>query len=286
MEWIKEIKRNIERDGTMQVKLLAIDVDGTLLNDDHQLTERTKSAISQIKERGVKVVLATGRGPVSCFPIMEELALTEPIITHNGAVIVGPQTKQIALEIGFKAEELLPIIQYCRQTGIHFDASTAFEMYVEGRTPEADQMYKKFFANPRMVADTSLLKDQIVKFTLFGDEKQMDQALEEVAFKFPDWSIIRSGETFIDVIHPKATKGNALKRILKEQNILPAQVIAFGNYYNDLEMIQLAGIGVAMENSPEQIRHLADRITVSNNDDGVAVVIEEIISSISEDILR
>jgi Cof subfamily protein (haloacid dehalogenase superfamily) len=262
---------------SMQLKLLAIDVDGTLLNDDHQLTERTKRAISQIKEHGVKVVLATGRGPVSCFPIMEELALTEPMITHNGAVIVDPQTKHIALEIGFKAEELLPIIQYCRQTDIHFDACTAFEMYIEGRNPQADQMYKKFFANPRLVVDTSLLTDQIVKFTLFGDERQMDRSLEEVVPKFPDWSIIRSGEKFIDVMHPQATKGNALKRILKEQNIHPDHVVAFGNYYNDLEMIQLAGVGVAMDNSPDQIKRLADRVTVSNNEDGVAEVIEEIL---------
>jgi Cof subfamily protein (haloacid dehalogenase superfamily) len=274
----KEIKREIERGmETMQVKLLAIDVDGTLLHDDHHLSERTKNAIGQIKERGVKVVLATGRGPMSCFPIMEELALTDPLITHNGAVIVDPQTKHVALEIGFKAEELIPIIQYCRQTGIHFDACTAFEMYIEGRNSEADQMYKKFFAYPKLVADTSLLTDQIVKFTLFGDERQMDQSLEEVVPKFPDWSIIRSGERFIDVIHPQATKGSALKRILKEQDIHPEQVVAFGNYYNDLEMIELAGVGVAMENSPEQIKRLADRVTVSNNEDGVAEIIEELL---------
>jgi Cof subfamily protein (haloacid dehalogenase superfamily) len=268
---------------TMQVKLLAIDVDGTLLTDGYEITERTKVAIAQIKEYGVKVVLATGRGPGSCFPIMEELALTDPIITHNGAVIVKAGTKEVALEIGFKAEELLPIIQYCRQTGIHFDACTAFEMYTEGKTPEADLMYQKFFANPILVDDTSLLKDQVVKFTLFGDEGKMDQALEEVAPKFPDWSIIRSGEKFIDVIHPQARKGSALKHVLQELAIHSDQVVAFGNYYNDLEMIQLAGLGVAMENSPPEIKHLADRVTASNNEDGVARMIEDLITSMRND---
>jgi Cof subfamily protein (haloacid dehalogenase superfamily) len=263
----------------LKVKLLAIDVDGTLLTDEYSMTERTKTAISNIKKRGVKIILATGRGPKSCFQIMEELDLNDPIITHNGAVIFDPLTKQISLEIGFKAEELIPVIHYSRQAGIHFDLCTAFDMYHEGATKEVEEIYKKFHVNPTLVQDSSLLEEQIVKFTLFGNGKKLDQAMEELLPQFPEWSIIRSGETFIDVIHPQATKGSALNHLIHEYGIDPTDIVAFGNYFNDLEMIQLAGLGVAMANSPLQIQKSADRITTSNNEDGVALIVEELLNS-------
>lgn len=262
------------------MQLLAIDIDGTLLTDEYSMTERTKTAIINIKKRGVKVILATGRGPKSCFQIMNELDLNDPIITHNGAVIFDPVAKQISLEIGFKAEELSPVIQYSRQAGIHFDLCTAFDMYHEGATQEVEAIYKKFNVTPTLVEDSCLLVEQIVKFTLFGDEKKLNQAMEELLPQFPEWSIIRSGETFIDVIHPQATKGSALKHLIQELEIDPKNIVAFGNYFNDLEMLQLAGLGVAMANSPSQIKKSADRVTASNNEDGVAMIVEELLSSI------
>jgi Cof subfamily protein (haloacid dehalogenase superfamily) len=267
-------------DKSMREKLIAIDVDGTLLTDQYKITERTKGALQQALELGVKVVLATGRGPKSCFPIIDELQLKEPIITHNGAVILDPISRTIKLEIGFQAEELLPVIQYCRSKGIHFDVNTALDMYIEGVTPEAELMYEKFFMVPTQMQDTSLLKEQIVKFTLFGPQESMDQVHDEVLPLFPDWSIIRSGEFFIDIIHPKATKGAALRHLMEQYEIKAHEVIAFGNYFNDLEMLQLAGLGIAMENSPQEVKALADRVTSSNNDDGVAIVLEELMSII------
>lgn len=263
----------------MDIKLLAIDVDGTLLTDEYKMTERTKSAIWKIRELGVKVILATGRGPKSCFQIMEELDLNDPIITHNGAVIFDPVTKHISLEIGFQAEELIPVIQYSRQAEIHFDLCTAFEMYNEGATREVKEIYKKFNVNPTFVEDSCLIEEQIVKFTLFGDEKKLDQAMVELLPQFPKWSFIRSGATFIDVIHPLATKGSALKHLIQEFGINPEHIVAFGNYFNDLEMIKLAGLGVAMANSPQQIMESADRVTTSNNEDGVALIVEELLHS-------
>jgi Cof subfamily protein (haloacid dehalogenase superfamily) len=259
----------------MNLKLVAIDVDGTLLNDRYEITERTKKALLDIKEQGVKVILASGRGPNACFPIAMELGITDPLITHNGAVLIHPTTKESEFEIGFKAKELSPIIEYCRKHSIHFDINTALDMFVEGIPVHAVDMYQKFFMTPNIVPDTSELQEQIVKFSLFGEEAEIDQAFADLSPLYPELSIIRSGERFIDVIHPRATKGNTLRQLLADFDILPEETIAFGNYFNDLEMIELAGLGVAMANSPDQVKDLADRVTASNNEDGVALVIEE-----------
>ncbi|MDQ0338881.1 Cof subfamily protein (haloacid dehalogenase superfamily) [Caldalkalibacillus uzonensis] len=261
----------------MKIKLLAIDVDGTLLHDDHGLSERTQEAIFKIKEKGVKVVLATGRGPRSCDPLIEVLQLTDPIITHNGAVIYNPVHNTAEQQVGFKAKELLPIVSYCRSRNVHFDINTAFDMYVEQLREEFLPLYKQFFVEPVVVDDICSLTDPIVKLTLTDQPYRLDQVMKEIMPRFPDWSIIRSGETFIDVIHPQATKANALRYLLQQFRISADEVLAFGNYYNDLEMLQLAGTGVAMGNAPREVKQLADVVTRTNNEDGVAHVIENML---------
>ncbi|GGK29443.1 sugar phosphate phosphatase [Caldalkalibacillus thermarum] len=261
----------------MNIKLLAIDVDGTLLHDNHELSERTKEAIFRIKEEGVRVVLATGRGPRSCDPLIEALQLTDPMITHNGAVIYNPVRNMAEQQVGFEAKELLPIIRYCRSRNIHFDVNTAFGIYVEQLREEVVPVYKQFFVEPVVVDDIGSLTDPIVKLTLTDQPHRLDQVMNEIVPQFPDLSIIRSGETFIDVIHPQATKANALRYLLQKFRISPDEVMAFGNYYNDLEMLQLAGTGVAMGNAPREVQQQADIVTQSNNEDGVALVIENML---------
>lgn len=260
---------------TAQVRLIALDVDGTLLNDDHEVLPQTKKMICDLQQQGIKVVLATGRGPRSCTHLVELLNLQGPIIAHNGAVIYEPHTHKIRLELGYQANELLPIIQYCRSKEIQFDLSTALEMYIEGKTPEAEELYTLFRVDPMLVPDSSLLAEQIVKFTMFGSPEELDKAMEELNEQLPDWRLIRSGDVFIDIIHPQATKGYALQQVIEEYGLQPSEVLAFGNYFNDIEMLQLAGIGVAMDNSPDDVKKAADYVTGSNNDDGIAIFLTE-----------
>lgn len=261
----------------LHVSLIAIDVDGTLLTDNYTITPRTKRAIWQAKEMGMIVTLATGRSPSSCYPIVEELGLNDPLITHNGAVIVDPLTKKASRMIGFAVQDMQEVIHYCRKNQLHFDLNGAFDLYIESLTPSAEKMYKKFYMKPIVVDDIFNLDEQIVKFTIFAESEQLDQIYADLVRLGGQWRIIRSGENFIDIIHPNATKGAALRYILNQYNLDAEEVIAFGNYFNDLEMLQLVGLGVAMENSPEELKQMADRVTKTNNEDGVALILEEIL---------
>lgn len=258
-----------------QTKLVAIDLDGTLLTDDHHISERTKKAIKNIREQGIKVVIATGRGPLSCDPYVQQLELNVPVIAHNGAVIYEPGTQNKTFEIGYPAQELLPIIQYCRREQIHFDLSTAFAMYIEGGNDQSNAIYEQFMVNPSLMKDTSQIKDLVVKVSLFDQKERLDHVLQDIVPRFTHWSVVRSGEVFIDIIHPQATKGNALQKLLNKWYIHPEEVVSFGNFFNDLEMIRLAGLGVAMANSPQEVKDEADFVTSSNNQDGVAKVLED-----------
>ncbi|MDF2660257.1 MAG: hydrolase [Paenibacillus sp.] len=254
----------------MNYRLIALDVDGTLLNDRYELTERTKRTVRDVHEAGATIVLCTGRSPVNTLPIMEELGLEGTLITHNGAATVLSSDRSVVAECPFEMEQLLPLIRYCREHRVHMDLCTPFNSFVEGAIGETETaMYAKFMLEPSRTDDLARLSVSPVKFTAFADKETMDRVERDwLAMELP-LAIIRSGDYFIDVMHPEATKGNALKRLADSLGIDRSQVMAIGNYFNDVEMIRFAGLGIAMDNSPDGVKEAADAVTASNNEDGV-----------------
>jgi Cof subfamily protein (haloacid dehalogenase superfamily) len=205
---------------------------------------------------------------MSAIPVMDELGLSGTLITHNGAATVTSE-KNLIHNFSFSAESIQPYVMYCRDKEIHFDINTAFEMFLEDATPEALAMYAHFFATPEKVADVLQLSLPWVKFTCFGSKEEMDLVESDwLKMKLP-LRLIRSGDFFIDVMNPSANKGNALKALAEKLDVAAEEVIAIGNYYNDLEMLEYAGLGIAMENSPDLVKEKANAVTVSNNHEGV-----------------
>ncbi|UJF31571.1 Cof-type HAD-IIB family hydrolase [Paenibacillus hexagrammi] len=257
----------------MTYKLIALDVDGTLLNDEHRLTEQTIQTIREVHEAGSHIVLCTGRAPASTVPILQELGLEGTMITHNGAVTVQADERGQALlhEFSFSLDDIQPMLNDVREKGIHFDVCTPFNMYIERLGEYEKAMYKKFLINPKLVTDVSELGMPIVKFTLFSQPEVLDLVEKDWSERklYGDLRMIRSGELFIDVMSAEANKGNALKALAASWEIDAHEVMAIGNYYNDLEMMAFAGLGIAVDNSPEDVKQAADAVTASNNEEGV-----------------
>ncbi|NEW08693.1 HAD family phosphatase [Paenibacillus sp. SYP-B3998] len=257
----------------MKYKLIALDVDGTLLNDQYVLTDKTKQTIQEVHDAGCHIVLCTGRAPASTLPILQELGLEGTMITHNGAATVhaDEQGQTLVNEFAFSLQEIQPMLDYVRKDGIHFDVCTPFNMYIERIGEYEKQMYKKFMIDPKLVTDVSELQLPIVKFTLFAKPEVLDRVEQEWEAQklYGSLRMIRSGDLFIDVMNAKANKGNALKALATTLEVEANEVMAIGNYYNDLEMMAFAGLGVAVANSPEGVKQAADAITASNNEDGV-----------------
>ncbi len=253
----------------MKYKLIALDVDGTLLNDEHAITERTKRTVLDVHRAGAMIVLCTGRGPGSTFPVLEELGLEGTIITHNGAATVQAAGRTIVHQFPFYMNDVLPLVRYCRENNIHFDICTPFDMFVERMGEEERRMYDKYFADPIWIPDIAQLEEPLVKLTAFGPKEVLDRVEEDwKRIEFP-LRYIRSGDLFIDVMHPSASKGNALEQLARLWNIRRSEIIAIGNYYNDVDMLRFAGLGIAMGNSPDEVKRAADAVTLSNNEEGV-----------------
>lgn len=256
----------------MNYDIIALDLDGTLLTDDHQVTDLTRETIRRAHAEGAHVVLCTGRGPGSTLPVLDMLGLEGTVITHNGAATVKSEGQKLLHEFSFAPGKIREAFQYCRDHGVHFDVCTAFDMYLESVTPEQIEIYDKFYVKPIVIPDVTEL-DQIVKVTLSAfDPDLITKTEQEIGERglLEGFNAIRSGDHFIDVMHAKATKGNALMHFADSLQIPYDRILAIGNYFNDLEMLEVAGLGIAMDNSPEPVKRAADAVTGSNNEDGVA----------------
>ena len=253
----------------MKYKLIALDVDGTLLNDDYLLTEKTKYAVNRAHEAGAQIVLCTGRGPQNTLPLLTELGLEGVVITHNGAATVQSNNQSLLHQVTFRAEEIKPFIEYCREQQAHFALNSSFELYVEVYNEAVKAIYDKFMLEPIVTKDAVKLDIAMVKLSAFSEQTKMDQIEADWKAMESPLSIIRSGHRFIDIMHAEASKGHALRRLAEDLGIEQAEIMAIGNYYNDSEMIVYAGLGIAMDNSPEPVKLQANAMTSSNNEDGV-----------------
>jgi hypothetical protein len=250
--------------------LIAIDVDGTLLNDRHQLTPTVIEAVREAAESGAEIVLATGRGPINSIPLLEEIGLAGTLITHNGAATVESEGRRVLHSFSIPHEAMVPYMEYCRENGVHFDINTAFDMYNESSTPEADAMYVHYRVVPIRRRPDDPLPPDLVKFTAFGSKEQMNRVQREWEAWDSPLRRIRSGDWFIDVQHADVSKGKALERLASLRGIDRSRIMAIGNYYNDIDMLRFAGLGIAMGNSPDEVKRAADAVTLSNEEDGVA----------------
>lgn len=262
----------------MNYKLVAIDIDGTLLTDDYRLTEQNKYVLYTAAEAGVHVVLCSGRAPHSVTPLLEEAGIQGYYVAHNGAVAVHSGTQEVLLENGFFMDDVRLVMDYCRARGIHTDFCTAFDMYTESMEREdVREMYAKYLAMPQVLADPFSLRDKLVKFTLFGAQDELDRAYEELTGLNLPVQLLRSGPFYIDVIERATSKGAALRSLAGHLGVSLSETIAIGNYYNDLTMLSIAGVGVAVGNAPDDVKAQADLVVASNNDDGVAEALTRLV---------
>ncbi|WP_276352694.1 Cof-type HAD-IIB family hydrolase [Cohnella caldifontis] len=260
----------------MNYRLIALDVDGTLLNDRHEITPRVKEAVASASRKGAEIVLCTGRGSTSALPVLEMLGLEGTMITHNGASIVESASRRIIWETVIPPEEAERYIAYLRERRIHFDMNTCFDLYVHRLDDSIAAMYERMFIKPILRGEDVGLPEHTVKLSVYAPK----EVLDEVERDWRQWDhelhYIRSGDHFIDVQHPQATKGTALEKLAGMRGIPREQVLAIGNYDNDIGMLTFAGKGIAMANSPDRVKAEADEVTLSNNEDGVSAALERL----------
>lgn len=260
-------------------KLIALDLDGTLLNEKKEISVRCRKAIAEAKRKGVKVVLATGRPLHGILPYLKILDLLDEnnyVVIYNGALVTNASGKDIILNKPLSLDSYRELYLLSRQLGVNIHALTYESVLTPKMNPyteiESSLNQTPVIEGPVDEIDPSA---NIVKVMFVDDPKKLD----EITALIPEWvrekySIVRSADIFLEFIHKGVDKGVGVSVIAEKFGIKPQEIICVGDADNDIAMIRYAGLGVAMGNAIDEVKEKADYITLTNEEDGVAHVIE------------
>ncbi len=257
-------------------RAIALDLDGTLTNHDKVVTPRTRQALLKAQELGTVIILASGRPTYGIVPVAECLELEKRggyILSYNGGNIVNAKTGE-KLFSQFLPDAMIPILyKYAKEKNHALLGYAGNEIITE--MPDDQYVKEESRINKMNIRKVDNLLDALephpTKLLMTGDPTDMIKAEEElVEILGEKMDIFRSAPFFLELVPKGIDKAQSLLRLLSKINLTPADLMAFGDGYNDLSMLKIACVGVAMANAAPEVRADADYVTLSNEEDGVA----------------
>lgn len=269
----------MEKAKQIPYRAIALDLDGTLTNHEKVVTPKTREALLQASAKGAVIILASGRPTYGIEPVAKCLELNKQggyILSYNGGNIVNAKTGE-KLFSQFLPDEVIPeLYAYAKEHGHALLGYAGNEIITE--MPDDQYVKEESRINKMNIRKVDNLFESLeshpTKLLMTGDPTLMLKAEEELVEKLGDrMDIFRSAPFFLELVPKGIDKAKSLTRLLTKINLTPADLIAFGDGYNDLSMLKLAGMGVAMENAAPEVRAEADYVTLSNEEDGVAAAL-------------
>lgn len=262
----------------MEVKLVAIDLDDTLLDSGLRISPRCASDILELRDLGVKVTLATGRMYRSALRYALQLGMELPLITYQGALVKDTLSGEV-LYFCPVGEMASTVMEFLKSRGIYYHAYFDDQLCVESRSPEALAYSQLAGVELNLIPDLIAASRSIPTFKIMAISEQTSR-LDPVeadlkACYGQQLYITRSKMHYLEIMHRDANKAQALKLVAEHFGISQSEVLAIGDSYNDLAMLAWAGIGVAVGNAPQLVKDAADYVTSSNDEDGVAEALEK-----------
>lgn len=265
----------------MKYKAIALDLDGTLTNSQKKVSEKNKNIISKAVENGIKVILASGRPLFGITPVADVLELEKKggyILAYNGGNIVDCVTGELIYSRFIPQECVHDICTESEKNNVY--AITYYKDKVLSQSDEDEYVRKEAFCNGADIKKVESLEKfvdyPVAKYIIVGEHNKLlpvEKALKDKHGKLLD--IFFSEDYFLEVVPKGVAKDKSLNALLEKLNIKREELIACGDGMNDLPMIEYAGLGVAMENAYPKVKECADVIAPSNDNDGVAYIIEK-----------
>lgn len=267
----------------MPYRLIAIDLDDTLLTDELEVTEATRQAMSDAIARGAHITIATGRMFDSAQKIARQVGLNVPIITYQGSLIKNLLDEQVLYERSVPAKVALRLYEYCLEHGLHLQSYIDDKLFV----PEDNELIRGYAkqSNIPYHVEQDFKKivghDKQTKLLIIDEPARLDALLPELRELLgSEVHLTKSKPNYLEFMHPEGTKGHALRFLAAHYGIPMGETIALGDAMNDHEMVQAAGLGVAMANAVPALKEIADFVTLSNNEDGVKHVLEKFVLNV------
>ncbi|MFR9503524.1 MAG: Cof-type HAD-IIB family hydrolase [Rikenellaceae bacterium] len=267
----------------MKYKILVLDLDGTLTNDKKEITPRTLEVLERAQRAGVKLVLASGRPTYGITPLAKELKMDQYggyILSFNGGKIIDAKSMEV-LYAQTLPQSLVPSLYgEARAAGaviLSYRDESILTEEPKNRYVEHESFLTKMEA-VRVEEFCQAINFDPDKCLIVGEAEQLIPLVDHLNAKFGEQlSAYRSEPFFLEVVPKGIDKALSLRRLLEHMGCGVSDMVAVGDGYNDLSMIRLAGFGVAMANAQEEVKQVADYITLSNEEDGVAELVERYI---------
>lgn len=265
----------------MQYKMLVLDLDDTLLTDDHKISARNKKRLIQAQQQGVYVVLASGRPTEAMLQFAQELELDKYgsyIISYNGAIITDMKNNLVIFEQTLTKEEIHELHDYSKDNGLHI-LTYKDKQIVSDTESEYINVEKELTGLPinKVSCFKSTMNQSAVKCILLDDPIRLKDFEPKLKQAKQHLSVAISKPFFLEVMPKGIDKAASIQRLASKLNIKQQEIIAVGNAGNDLTMVEYAGLGVWVANVTPELRDKANTVVASNNDDGVAEVVEKYI---------
>lgn len=267
----------------MKYRLIAMDLDGTLNNDQKIITEKTKAALMAAQQRGIRLALASARPSPGLYRERDALRLQEfggILMSYNGGRIVDAESGAILFETAMDREQAREVLRELEELPVTPILDDGKRFFVTDRN--GFKVEYECRNNGMKCTEVGNLANFLnfapIKILMSADPAGISAVQARIAAMLPEGlTVVQTAPFYLEVIPRRINKGQGIRDICRTLEINPGQVIAFGDAENDIPMLREAGVGVAMGNAAENVKAAADLVTLSNNDDGIAAALETLL---------
>ncbi|CAM4422183.1 HAD family hydrolase [Zobellia roscoffensis] len=261
-----------------KVKMVVTDMDGTLLNSNHEVSARFFELFEKMKQQGIIFVAASGRQYHSIvdklLPIKDDII----VIAENGGFVMQNETELLATPLPYESKNsVLEVLDSIKN--IHPVLCGKHNAYIKSDSEEFEAKLREYYTDYKVVNDLKDFDGEILKIAIYHFESSEKYIYPSVAHLEETLKVKVSGENWVDISSPNAHKGYALQKVQNLFNVTPAETMVFGDYNNDLEMLALADFSFAMKNAHPNVKKAAKFETLNNDEFGVETILQKLIES-------
>jgi len=269
----------------MKYKLIAMDLDGTLNNDQKQITEKTRCALMAAQNAGIRLALASARPSPGLFRERDALRLQDHrgiLMSYNGGRIVDAATGEVLFETSMDLEETRRVLRGLEELPVTPILDDGKQFFVTDKN--GYKVDYECYNNRMSCTEVDNLADFLsfapIKILMSVQPEQLQDVQAQIAAFLPEsLTVVQTAAFYLEVIPKVINKGQGIVDICRTLGIGTEEVISFGDAENDIPMLRTAGMGVAMGNAAQSVKDAANMVTLSNNDDGIAAALEELLAA-------
>ncbi|WMT43190.1 Cof-type HAD-IIB family hydrolase [Paenibacillus sp. D2_2] len=262
-----------------KIRLVFSDIDGTLINSNHVISEQTKHAVKTTTNLGVPFVLVSARMPRGILPLQKELEIDSPIICYGGSLVIDGEGNTV-LSKSLPQKNINGIYEMVKSkfANIQINIYSHDQWIVENSQDEwviQEQQITRVTPVQSDLISFINSKPEVHKILCMGPSEDIEELRKVVMTDNSDLTIYKSKDTYLEIMSGEASKSKVIQQLMNHYDVKREEIMAIGDNFNDVDMLKFAGLGIAMGNAPDEVKIYANQVTSSNDEEGVSLSLEK-----------